>query len=601
MPRLTRRRRLLAYTGAAAVLFLGVTVAIVVRITGSDEVYRPGEEISGLTATLARNLPEGYPVVTFTDVTASAGIAFRHFEGRRSSQLPEDMGSGAAWGDFDNDGWQDLYVVNAAGPLTMTEAEVAASPAHARLYRNNGDGTFADVTGQAGVGFRGWGMGAEWADANNDGWLDLFVTTYGTNVFYRNNGDGTFTDRTDAAGLRADSGFWAGPAWGDYDRDGDIDLYVTGYVRYSSTATGAVSRHYDVEEPASVNPSSFPPERNLLYHNRGDGTFQEVAAPAGVMNVEGRGLEAAWADFDRDGWPDLYVANDVSDNVLYRNLGNGTFADVSHQARVADYRGAMGIAVGDWDGDTDLDMLVTHWIAQENALYSNKLLELREKEGGSSTIQFMDEADRFGLGQIALDFVGWGTAFLDYDNDGRLDLFVVNGSTFQRRDDPTQLVPMTDQLFWNRNTQEGFFDVSVVAGEYFGEQYVGRGAAFADFDNDGDVDVFIVNNGGPGVLLRNDAATAGTWLQVRLQGRSSNRAAIGTQLRLVAAGTEQIREVGAQSSYLSQNALVPHFGLGTASLVDTLEVRWHSGITQTLVGVQPAQILTVVEPEDRER
>ncbi len=587
MARLTRRRRLLAITGTAAVVFTIITAVTIGRFTGSDDVYRPGEDIEGLTSTLARGLPEDYPRVTLIDVTASVGIDFHHFSGERSSQLPEDMGSGAAWGDFDNDGWQDLYVVGAAGPLTMTDDEVASALTHSRLFRNNGDGTFTDVTMSTGVGFKGWGMGAEWADADNDGWIDLFVTAYGSNTFYHNNGDGTFTDRTDAAGLRAPHALWASAAWSDYDRDGHVDLYVTGYVQYSATAVGAVSEHYDVEEPASINPSSFSPERNLLYRNRGDGTFTEVAVPAGVANPKGRGLEASWTDFDRDGWPDLYVANDVSDNALFRNLGNGTFADVSLAARVADYRGAMGIAVGDWDGDADMDMLVTHWIAQENALYSNKLVD--------GTLQFMDEADRFGLGQIALDFIGWGTAFIDYDNDGRLDAFIANGSTFQKRDEPTKLVPMTDQLFWNRGATEGFFDVSSVAGAYFRELHVGRGAAFADWDNDGDIDAYIANNGGPGVLLRNDGGNTNNWLAVRLEGRASNRSALGSKLRTVIGSDQQIREVGSQSSYLSQNSLIQHFGVGNATQIDSLEIIWPSGIEQVLTGVSTNQILTVIE------
>jgi tetratricopeptide (TPR) repeat protein len=607
MAPVTRRRRLLLNTGAAAAVFVAVTAVVVTWLTSSGEVYRPGEDIAGLTAELIRDLPDDYPRVTFTDVTAEAGILFHHFSGQRSSQLPEDLGSGAAWGDFDNDGWQDLYVVNAAGPLTMTDAEVTSTPAHAKLYRNNGDGTFTDVAERAGVDFRGWGMGAEWADVDNDGFLDLFVSTYGTNVFYRNEGDGTFTDRTDVAGLRAPPGFWAGIGWGDYDRDGHVDLYVTGYVQYSSAAGDAVSQHYDVEEPASINPSSFPPERNLLYHNRGDGTFEEVATRTGVINAEGRGLEASWTDFDRDGWPDLYVANDVSDNVLFRNLGNGVFSDVSHAARVADYRGAMGIAVGDWDGDADMDMLVTHWIAQENALYSNKLTELAAK-GGAASLQFMDEADRYGLGQIALDFVGWGTSFIDYDNDGRLDLFVVNGSTFQQRDDPTQLRPMRDQIFWNRGTKDGFYDVSSAAGNHFQNEFVGRGAAFADWDNDGDIDAYVANNGGPGILLRNDGGNANAWLKIRLEGRSSNRSAIGAKLRIVVEGQQQIREVGAQSSYLSQNALVQHFGLGGHARVDTLQIEWPNGDQQTLTAIAVNQVITIVEGlrpriavDDRER
>jgi tetratricopeptide (TPR) repeat protein len=379
---------------------------------------------------------------------------------------------------------------------------------------------------------------------------------------------------------------------------------VAGHVKYDQLADTHTSSHYDVEEPASLNPSAFPPERNLLYRNNGDGTFTEVAVQAGVPGRKGRSLEAVWTDFDQDGWPDLYVANDVSDNILYRNLGDGSFADISHAARVADYRGAMGVAVGDWDGDSDMDMVVTHWMAQENALYSNRFSEGQAASSteassteASSSLRFRDEADRFGLGQIALDYIGFGTAFFDYDNDGRVDLFVTNGSTLQQREDPRLLVSMPDQLFWNRGPDAGFYDVSSVSGEYFEREYGGRGAAFGDYDNDGDVDVFIVNNGGPGILLRNDGGNRNRWLEVRLEGRQSNRSAIGARLRIVAGGTAQIREVGAQASYLSQNSLTEHFGLGSTQRVDTLEIVWPSGSRQVLVDVAADQVLNVVEGE----
>ena len=268
--------------------------------------------------------------------------------------------------------------------------------------------------------------------------------------------------------------------------------------------------------------------------------------------------------FDEDGWPDLYVANDVSDNVLYRNRHDGTFEDISHAAHVGDYRSAMGIAVGDWDGDGDQDLYLTHWLAQENALYDNSAGRLEGRQHGQVAARrlFVDESDRYGLGQISLDFVGWGTSFIDYDNDGRPDLFVVNGSTLQFPEDSTHLVPMRSQMFWNRGPTEGFFDVSPVSGSYFRNAYVGRGAAFADYDNDGDIDVFVVNNGGPGILLRNDGGNRNHWLAVELRGTKSNRQGIGAKLRLVAGGATSGRQGRRAGSYLSQNSLVETFGLG---------------------------------------
>ena len=449
---LPRRKRKLAVTIGAVAGVAILLLAATWLLTPPAETYRPGQEIEGLTDDLARDLPADYPRVAFTDVTAAAGVEFSHFPGRRSSQLPEDMGSGAAWGDYDGDGWMDLYLVNFAAPL---DAGPGARRGHHALYRNNGDGTFSDVSGETGTDLVEGGMAAAWADYDNDGWTDLLVTRYGGITLLRNTGDGAFEDVSASAGLAGHDGFWTGVAWGDYDRDGCLDLYVAGYVQYESDVSGQALQ-YDVETPASINPSSFEPERNLLFRCRGDGSFEEVALRSGVQNGRGRSLSAAWVDLDEDGWIDLYVANDVSDNVLYLNQGDATFDEVSHQALVADYRGAMGIATGDWDGDADVDLFITHWIAQENALYQNPRADRIRGGGRQAPLQFMDVADRYGLGQIALDYIGWGTSFVDYDNDGRLDLFVTNGSTFQDRRDPTRLVPMRDQLFWNRGPDSGF-------------------------------------------------------------------------------------------------------------------------------------------------
>ncbi|HEX9128249.1 MAG TPA: FG-GAP-like repeat-containing protein [Gemmatimonadaceae bacterium] len=585
-------------TSAGAFVFLAAASAAALRRRGSERTYQPGEDREGVTSELSRDLPANYPRVTFTDVTRSSGIGFQHFSGKRSSQLPEDMGSGAAWGDYDNDGWVDLVVANEVGPLTISDSARRQSPARARLYHND-HGTFSDVTDKAGIDFRGWGMGVAWGDYDSDGNIDLVLTAYGRNVLYHNNGNGTFTDRSRVSGVGAPVGFWTGASWGDYNRDGFLDLYVTGYVKYKRPDAGAAQSRYDIENPASINPASFRPERNLLFRNNGNGTFTEVAAAAGVADITGRGLSAAWVDLDGDGWLDLYVANDQSDNALFRNLGNGKFADISHSARVADYRSAMGIAVGDWDNDGAQDIFLTHWIAQENALYTNQLSESKKRLGGGdvSKLTFMDEADRFGLGQISLDFVGWATSFIDYDNDGKVDLFVVNGSTLQDKTDSTQLVPMRNQLFWNQGRRAGFFDVSPVAGATFGKEFVGRGAAFADYDNDGDEDAFIVNHGGPGILLRNDGGNRNHWLQVEVRGTKSNRQGIGATVRVVVGDTTQTRQIGAQSSYLSQNSLIETFGLGAATRADTVEVRWPGGARIVRATVSSNQRLLITEGE----
>ncbi len=599
MPRgWTRRQRLVLRAAALGSLAVLAAAGAVVFRPGPQQ-YVPGERMEGLTEELARSIPSEYVPVHFAEVSGQVGIEFEHFHGKRSMQLPEDMGSGAAWGDYDRDGDLDLYAVNEAGPLTMTPQELAASPAHSALFRNEG-GRFSEVSQLAGVDFRGCGQAVAWGDYDGDGYLDLCATSYGENLLYRNQENGRFSDVSRRAGISGMRGFWAGASWGDYDRDGDLDLYICGYVQYRSDPVLAQqqTRQYNALIPASLNPSSFAPERNLLYRNEGDGAFSEVAKTAGVDDPAGRSLSASWTDLDADGWLDLYVANDVSDNALFRNTGDNKFADISHSAWVADYRGAMGLAVGDWNSDGDQDIFITHWIAQENALYDNLSADNAAAQQQGASLRFMDTADRLGLGQIALDYVGWGAAFLDFDRDGRLDLFVVNGSTFQREDDPALLVPMKNLLFWNGGPQEGFFEVGAASGAIFSQEQVGRGLAVADYDEDGDPDAFVVVNGGKALLLRNEGTQERHWLKVRLRGRPGNQEGFGAQVRLQAGSLVQHRQVGSSSSYESQHAVGEElFGLGSAALVDTLEVRWHSGLSQTLTRLAVDQIIEVREDQ----
>ncbi len=598
--KLPKRKRMAAVTAAAAVVFLAAAATFVTRGLRHGAVYRPGEDLEGVTEDLARGLPPDYPRVRFEDVSQKAGIEFRHFPGVRSTQLPEDMGSGAAWADYDGDGWLDLYVVNEPGPMTLSPAQVAASPGHAALYHNERNGTFKEVSEQAGVAFRGWGQGAAWGDFDGDGRPDLIVTSYDRLVLYHNNGDGTFTDVTKKAGLDGFRGFWAGATPIDYNRDGRLDIYICGYVKYDPSAVHGTSKQYATEVPASLNPSAYPPERNLLLRNNGDGTFTDVARRAGVEDLTGRSLSASPADLDEDGWPDIYVANDVSDNVLYRNRGDGTFEDISHPALVADYRGAMGLAVGDWNGDGDTDIFITHWLAQENGFYDNKLRQSFTSLAAPPvhSLQFMDEADRYGVGQIGLDFVKFGTAFLDYDNDGRPDIIISTGSTVQDEKDPTKLVAQRPLLFWNGGPERGFFETSSVAGPYFQGQYVGRGLAVADYDNDGGEDVFLNNFGGKGALLHNVGGNKNNWLELRLVGVKSNTSAVGARLRALVAGAVEVQEIGAQPSYISGNSPFAHFGLGKHTKVDSLEVRWPSGLVQLLRNLPINQRLLLVEGKD---
>lgn len=569
--RKTKRKRRLTLAIISGSIFIVILLSLFLYKSGTKKTYIPGEKIEGLTSELARELPEEYQKVNFSDVTNESGILFNHFMSERSIQLPEDMGSGVAWGDYNNDGWQDFFITNFSGSLDYSTEELQNSMAHSQLYRNNQDGTFTEVSAQSGVDLRAWANACAWGDYDNDGWLDLFVSCYGKNFLYHNNGDGTFEEVGGKTGIGNYENYWAGVSWGDYDLDGNIDIYVCGYVDYQSSASKNMTLQYNAEVPTSINPSSFQPIGNLLFHNNGNGTFTEVAQKAGVINESGRSLAVAWCDFDDDGLPDLYVANDVSDNALFRNKGDGTFEDVSYISFVADYRGAMGIGTGDWDNDADFDMFITHWIAQENALYTNLLSQLNTNDiSANNRIKFMDEADRYGLGQIALEFIGFGTFFFDYNNDTNLDIFIANGSTFQNRDNPKELVPMRDQLLWNQGSKEGFFDVSSVSGNYFSENYVGRGAAYADYDNDGDLDVLVVNNIGPAKLLRNDGGNEQNWIELKLVKNHENKFALGTKIRLVSGQIEQVRQVGSQGSYFSQNSLIQHFGLGDHTVVDTL-------------------------------
>lgn len=593
-PNLPRRHRLLLGTTiVSGVVLLGVGLLAFYRRPVAR--YNPDARPEGITAELERRIPLDYPRVTFSKVSNEVGLDFQHFYSHRSTQLPEDMGSGAAWGDYDNDGNEDLFVVNINGPLTLSPEQAAQSPATCKLYHNNGDGTFADVTTQAKLALRICGMGAAWGDFDGDGRLDLVVTSYPDLFLFHNNGDGTFTDVTVSSGLSEFKGFWTGVSWADYDKDGDLDLYICGYVQYrfDSDDSNKVSLQFEAEVPFTLNPSSYPPERNLLFRNDGHGKFIEVGKSAGVDNPTGRSLSAAWCDFDGDGWLDLYVANDVSDNAMFKNLGNGKFADISHSTWVADPRGAMGLAIGDWDGDGDFDIFVTHWLAQENALFKNMRIGSQGTKSGKMV--FMDVADQEGLGQISLDYVKWGTSFFDYDNDGKLDLFVVDGSTFQEEQDKQKLIPMQHLLFWNKGDPEGFFEVSAVSGTVFRQKTVGRGAAFADYDNDGDVDIFVVNHSGQGWLLRNDGGNRQHWLKVKLRGRK-NRFGVGALVKVMTGERMQMQQIGSQPSYLSQNSLTAHFGVGQSEVVDQVEVVFPSGKTVRQQAVKSNQTIILAEP-----
>ena len=519
--------------------------------------------------------------VTFTDVTNEAGIDFQHSSGTRSSLLPEDMGSGAGFADIDNDGDIDLYIVNTPGPFTQ---DGGGNKGNANaLYRNNGDGSFTNITRAAGVGHQGYGMGCVFADYDGDADLDLYLTNYGANVLYRNNGDSTFTDVTKTAGVGCE--LWStGAAFADVDGDTDLDLYVCNYVTYDLEQLEQMkeeSLQSGKPVPSALNPHVFDPQDNVFYRNNGDGTFTDTTAETGVAATGGRSMQAVFSDFDNDNDLDLYVANDTSTNHVYRNTGDGTFADVSDESWAADFRGSMGLTAGDYDADGDIDLFMSHWVDEENALYRN----LFKEDGIAERIRFVDESYTAMLAEESIKQIGWGTAFFDYDNDGDLDIFVTNGSTFQELKQPEVLIPQPDALF--RNDGDGVFtDVSESTGIAALPLRVGRGATFGDYDNDGDVDIFIVNNHAPPTLLRNEGDRSiltgrNNWLHVKLIGTGGNRDAIGAKIQVKTSNQTQIREIYAGDSYMSFSSLVAEFGVGNATRIETLQITWQNGETQT--------------------
>ena len=599
--RLNKRRRLLArWTAVAVVAGVVLGYAAYTGRLRPDPVAMESGAVKGLTSILSREVTTDMVSFRFEDVREAAGIDFQHFPATRRSLLPEDMGSGLAWGDYDNDGDPDLFLVNFYASILDAPPE-GASVGRPALYRNEGNGRFTDVTESARLGRRSFGLAAAWGDYDDDGDLDLYVSNYGSNILYRNNGDGTFLDVTQKAGV-GDEGFSAGIAWGDFDNDGRIDLYVTNYVqfRYRPEDRARAVRQYGTEIPYTINPTVYLPAGNRLYRNRGDGTFRDVARQAGVANAGGRSLGAAWFDFDNDGWTDLYVANDVSANGVFRNLGDGRFSDIGASSMAADYRGAMGLAVADIDHDGDLDLFVTHWIAQENAFFENMISEgFRSSEGGRRLF-FMDSADLWGLGQISLRTVGWATGFGDFDHDGYVDLWVVNGNTLETPADTTRLKPQKMDIF-RQLPSRGFFEMAARAAPELAQPIVGRGGAQADYDGDGRLDLAVAVHGGQPLLLRNTSKLSNHWVSLRLRQRGANTRALGAWVTLRAGELTQTAQVGSSGSYLSQDDTDLHFGLGPAQRIDTLTIRWPDGMVEKRDAVDVDQVVTLWHDPDYRR
>jgi enediyne biosynthesis protein E4 len=505
----------------------------------------------------------------FVDAAQQAGLTFTHVNGASGQYyMAEQMGAGAALFDYDNDGDLDVYLVQGGA---FDEAARAKQPG-SRLFRNdlaNGKLTFTDVTDRAGVALHTYGMGAATADYDNDGDLDLFVTSFGPDTLFRNNGNGTFTDVTSQAGV-GDALWSTSAAFLDYDRDGDLDLFVANYLDFSIASNEVC--HDAVGARDYCSPRSYRPVPDRLYRNDGNGRFSDATGPSGVSRADGAGLGVATGDYNGDGWIDLYVANDATPNQLWINQRNGTFADEGLLSGAAvnaagNPEGSMGIASGDFDLDGDEDLAVTNIAGEAFVLYQN--------DGKGN---FEDARARTGLGALTAAFTGFGADWLDYDNDGLLDLFVANGAVNIIESQRGQPLPfrMKNQLL--RNTGGRFTEMA--AGRAVDTPNIARGAAFGDIDNDGDVDVLVTRNGGPVALLLNQAASGTHWLQVRLEQPAGNRFAFGARVGVERAGRPTLwRRVRTDGSYLSASDARLHFGLGNSPSIAAVIVEWPDGKT----------------------
>ena len=521
--------------------------------------------------------------IQFTRITDEAGIQFRHFNGATGEKhLVETMGGGAAFFDYNNDDYLDIYLVNGA-PLTRKTPDVQPTN---RLYRNNGDGTFTDVTHHAGVADTGYGIGCCVADYDNDGYRDLFISNFGKNVLYRNNGDGTFSDISKQVGITDESLFSAGCAFADYDNDGWLDLVVVNYVILNLENAPDCSQD---GIPAYCRPEEFSPAPDRLYRNNGDGTFTNATQAAGITLL-GRGLGVVWTDIDNNGWLDLYIANDREANFLYKNNGDGTFTEIGELHGIArnehgDVESSMGIDSADYDNDGDLDMILTHYQAETNTLYQND---------GHGV--FWDVTAQSHIGEPTHLPLAWGTGFVDFDNDGWLDLFFANGHLHDNVEllQEVGVYKQQNQLF--HNSGNGIYtDITNQCGNGLQIEKSSRGSIFGDYDNDGDMDILITNIGDTPDLLRNDTSSINNWITIKLIGKKSNRDAIGSKVTLQYAETSKIIEIKSGGSYLSHNQFQLQTGLGTAKMVDQISVNWQNGVKDVIKDVQSNQRLTIKE------
>lgn len=535
-----------------------------------------------------------YSQVQFTDVTDHAGINFQHFDGRTGDKyLIETLGSGALFIDYDLDGDQDIYIVNATHITPSANQKDELIHPTNKLYQNNGDGTFTDVTQKAAVGDTGYGVGCASADINNDGYPELYVTNFGVNRLYLNNGNGTFTDITKKSGV-GDKRWGTACAFLDYDLDGYIDIYVVNYMQYSITSEkGWIIRGVRTycSPTDQIDIGNFKSEPDILYRNNGNGTFSDVTHNVGIRH-RALGLAVAVGDYDNDGDPDIHIANDMEPDLLYQNNGDGTFSDVTDLSGAGyDENGmpgsGMGSAFADYDNDGFLDLVVSNASSEPVILYNNE-----------ETLYFNDISYPSGIGAVTLPYFKWAVEFFDYNNDGLQDLYVSNGHLQDNINLFTDATYLQTDILMQNTQKEDFHFFANVSDEVGLSQHtlmVGRSAAFGDYDNDGDIDIFLNHSNQPAKLLRNDGGNENNWIIIHTIGSQSNASGIGTRIQLTAGNLSLTKEVHSGSSYLSQNDLRIHFGLSKETMIDKLELNWASGKIQQFTNLKANQIIQIHE------
>ena len=531
----------------------------------------------------------GRPIPQLEDITAKAGISFTHTSDPAKKYIVESMSGGVILFDYDRDGWLDIYFTNAPS----VEMAVKGQKSRGALYHNNHDGTFTDVTDKAGIATPCFAMGGAVGDFDNDGWPDLYVTCLGGNVLYRNNGDGTFTDVTAKAGV-ADGRWSTGAAFGDYDGDGFVDLMVANYVDFHLNDLPAFGKSPNCKYrglDVQCGPRGLRGAGDALFHNNKDGTFTDVSKAAGVDDPNGYyGMGVLWADFNNTGRPDIYVANDSTPKFLYKNEGNGKFKDIGLESGTAvsedgSEQASMGIAVGDYLHTGRPSLYVTNFENENDLLYRN-----------DGNWNFTEVSYPAGVALPSLPWVKWGTAFVDLDNDGWLDLIAVSGQVYPQVDTLPSGASYREPKLLHMNQKDGTFcDASDLAGPALQQKQVSRGLAVGDLFNDGNVDVVVSNLDGGPLLLRNHGVPGRHWVSFELAGTKSNRLALNARIKVLAGGITQTDEIHSGGSYLSQNDLRLHFGLGAATKMDQVEIRWPSGATETFSNLAPDQFYSVLE------